>query len=248
MLLAATLEGAGMKFRAIVDVDDVRQAKRRPGKIDRPVREPRRLGQHRLRQRQRGPGRARRIQRQREAGDHAGMHIKHERQPGAANTGPRHVVHQHDVDLGMVDLYHLQRPLRPQPGLHLPEAVRGDGGTFAGLRPLAQTSRRHTGPERLHGWWFDPGGDAIPMHFAEQPLDGGPLGFEVDRIDCCINLRLNLRIKPAAAFDPPPFERKQRGRQRAAAKILNKAVGPGNAQAQTFGRRLNGGLAASSRL
>jgi hypothetical protein len=36
--------------------------------------------------------------------------------------------------------------------------------------------------------------------------------------------------RPAAAFDPPPFERQQRGRQRVAAKILNKAVGPGNAQ------------------
>src|SRR4051794_9100004 len=53
--------------------------------------------------------------------------------------------------------------------------------------------------------------------------------------------------RPAAAFDPPPFERQQRGRQRVAAKILNKAVGPGNAQTQTFGSRLDGSLAISLR-
>jgi hypothetical protein len=86
------------------------------------------------------------------------------------------------------------------------------------------------------------------MHFAEQPLYGGPFGFEVDGIDGLVNSRLDLGIKSAAAFDTPPFERKQRGCQRAAAKILNKAVGPGDAQTQTFGSSLNDSLAASASL
>ena len=115
VLLASALEGARMELRTVVDMDDFRQSVRWPGKTDGPILEPRGLRQRSLRHCQSGARSTRRVKRQREASNHPRMHIEHQRQPRTANAGPCHVVGQHDIDLGVVDLNDLQRPFRPQP-------------------------------------------------------------------------------------------------------------------------------------
>ena len=44
----------------------------------------------------------------------ARVNIQNQRQPRSPDADPRHIVDQHEIDLGVVDLDHLQRPLRPQ--------------------------------------------------------------------------------------------------------------------------------------
>ena len=150
VLLASALEGARMEFRAVVDMNDLRQPLRRPGKADGPVREPRGLRQHGLCHRQGDARGTWRIQRQREPSYHAGMNIQHECQPRTADAGPRHVVDQHDVDFGVVNLNDLQRSFCPQPRPDQPKAIAGLRSTLTCSHSLSQAPRRNTCSQRLH--------------------------------------------------------------------------------------------------
>ncbi len=232
VLLAAALERLGVELAAIVHMDHLRQAVHRPGEVDVVRAEPVRLRQHRLRDRQRRRRGARGVERQVEAQHRAGMDVQRQRQPGAADAGAGHVIHQHEVHLGVVDLDHLQRPLRPQAATDLAELVAGRGGALAGLDALAQAAGRHPRPERLHRRHGQPGGAAVRLQVPPDHLEGRALPLEVHLLDGCLHLLLGCHVETPRAPDLTRLAGQQRGRDRVGAEGAQQAVDARFAQAQ----------------
>ena len=52
-----------------------------------------------------------RVERQIQTEHHARMHVQNECKPRATNAGAGDIINQHDVDLGVVDLDDLKRPI-----------------------------------------------------------------------------------------------------------------------------------------
>ena len=139
---------------------------------------------------------------------------QHQRQPGPTDAGAGHIIDQHDVDLGVIDLDHLQPPLGAQPGPDLPEPVAGRFSPLTRLYTVAEAARRDPCPERLQRRRFERGHMARPLRLGPNSRDRRPLRAEKHLVNRRLDLSFQGSGQEARALHWTRPTRQQRRRHR----------------------------------
>ncbi|WP_286192217.1 hypothetical protein [Roseomonas genomospecies 6] len=160
VILAGPCEGLGVELLAVVDVDDLAQARDRPFGRKTARRQPVALVHHRVGDAGRHTGHAGRIEGQVEAAVHPGSDVHRQGDERAPDDLQRVGLHPHHVGRGMVDLDDLQGTFGFQRSTDRVEVLARLLGAVAplGLLPLADD--RQAGFDGLTGRPAQPFGGA----------------------------------------------------------------------------------------
>ncbi|MGY0830545.1 hypothetical protein [Azospirillum argentinense] len=157
-----------MELLAVVDVDDLAQARDRPFGRKTARRQPVALVHHRVGDAGRHAGRAGPIEGQVEAAVHPGSDVHRQGDERASDDLQRVGLHPHHVGWGVVDLDDLQGTFGLQRSADRVEVLARLLGAVAPLGLLPLADNRQPGLDGFTGWLAQPFGDAPGMDALHQ--------------------------------------------------------------------------------